>query len=94
MPSGPELHEPGYSLRAEIRRLRRSVLDTAAKIDALIGIFGFDNEIFERVAKLSRGLQQHRELDLVNGQHANSQAQALRHAAPALDDQQFQREGG
>ena len=90
MSIGPELQEPGCSLRAEIRRLRRSTLDTAAKIDALIEICGFDHEIFERLAKLGRSLQHHRELDHINGRHSHKHGDSLRHAAPALSDQQLQ----
>ena len=88
MSVGPLPREPGCSLRAEIRRLRRAALDTSAKVDALFSICECDNVIFERLGRLGRSLQQHRELDHLNGRHAHLHGDALRHAAHLLDPSQ------
>lgn len=85
-----QFHEPGCSLRAEIRRLRRCTLDAVAKIDTLLDVCGFDNEIVERLALLGKSLQQHRELDAVNGVHYHYHARALQRASRFMNDKRIQ----
>ena len=74
--------EPGYSLRAEIRRLRAEQHDMLQSVDDLIEALGLDGEILARSASLGASL--HKQLDILNGQHCHHLGKAISVASDSL----------
>jgi len=70
-------HEPGCSLRAEVRRLRNQQHELLTRLDLL---FSCDQEIASRAFPLLTALQQHKDLDRRNGYHCHNHGVALSNA--------------
>ena len=63
--------EPGYSLRAEIRRIRPEQRNMLQRAGDLIRVLRFDGEILTRLASLGASLHAHKQLEILNGQHCH-----------------------
>ena len=76
--------EPGSSLRAELRRLRKQQHVMVEKFEALLSALQLDPSLFTRLAQLGVALESHQMLDQVNGRRLHYMGGALAAASPHL----------
>ena len=74
--------EPGASLRAEVRRLRNQQKQLMDIVSSFLELAGLPASLLPRLSALAQGLQQHHDLDVVNGHHKHFHGAALQAAAP------------